>query len=248
MNAPLNLRRQSFKQRVGVWMILRLPINRHIFDHLRLELNAVWVRTLHRFRPRYRRAIKALSRRSKLKANIGCGPFGQSGWVNLDLFSHEQVTLRADCRYQIPLADRSCQGIHVEHFFEHLCPSDERERFLRECRRCLQDNGVLRIVVPDAEIYVRAYVQPGWKSLNEISCGGDVPELAFRTKMEALNHVFLQGAEHYGGYDAETLLLVLQEAGFRNVARRSWREGDFPDGPIDRDLHRPYSLYFEGRR
>jgi hypothetical protein len=65
--------------------------------------------------------------------------------------------------------------------------------------------------------------------------------------MEALNHVFLQQAEHYGGYDADTLSLVLQDGGFRNVMRRSWREGEFPGGPIDRELHRPYSLYFEAR-
>jgi predicted SAM-dependent methyltransferase len=248
MNAAPDVDRHSFKQRLGVWLIPCLPMNRHVFDHLRVELNAIWVRILHRIHPRYRRAIKGLSRRCNLRANIGCGPFGLLGWVNLDLFSHERVTLRADCRYRIPLADRSCDGIHVEHFFEHLCPTDERPRFLRECRRCLKDNGVLRIIVPDAELYVRAYVEPGWKIWNELSCGGDVPEQAFRTKMEALNHIFLQHAEHYGGYDAVTLSLVLEEAGFNNVTRRSWREGDFPEGPIDRELHRPYSLYFEARR
>jgi predicted SAM-dependent methyltransferase len=146
------------------------------------------------------------------------------------------------------LADKSCEGIHVEHFLEHLAPSDERLRFLNECRRCLQENGILRIIVPDAELYVRAYAESGWGALNHITCGGDIPERVFRTKMEALNHVFLQDSEHYGGYDAETLSFVLKEAGFRDVVRRSWREGEFPGGPIDREQHRPYSLYFEARR
>jgi predicted SAM-dependent methyltransferase len=130
-----------------------------------------------------------------------------------------------------------------------LAPIDERPRFLSECRRCLQEGGVLRVVVPDAELYARAYIKPGWEGLNLISCGGrDIPQKAFRTKMEVLNHVFLQEAEHYGGYDAETLELVLREAGFRDVVRKSWREGTFPGGPIDRELHQAYSLYFEARR
>ena len=75
-----------------------------------------------------------------------------------------------------------------------------------------------------------------------------MPQHTFRSKMETLNHVFLEDAEHYGGHDSETLSLVLPEAGSRNVVRWSWREGDFPNGPLDRELHRPYSLYFEARR
>jgi predicted SAM-dependent methyltransferase len=248
MRTSLDRRCRIVKQGIGHWLIPRLPVNRHVFNQLRLELNALRVRTFHRIHPGYRNAIRALSSRRNIKANIGCGPFGIPGWINLDLFSHDQVTLRADCRYRIPLGDGSCEGIHVEHFFEHLCPVDARPRFLRECRRCLQPGGILRVIVPDAELYVRAYVSPGWEMLNSISCGGDAPERAFRTKMEALTHVFLQEAEHYGGYDAETLALVLGNAGFRDVARKSWREGDFPGDPIDRELLRPYSLYFEARR
>jgi predicted SAM-dependent methyltransferase len=240
--------RTSLKQNAGRWLVPKLPVNSHVFNHLRVELNAIRVRACHYMHPGYRAAIKALSSRRNIKANIGCGPFGRADWVNLDLFRHNQVTLPTDCRWRLPLADRSCEGIHVEHFLEHLAPKDERPRFLSECRRCLQEGGVLRIVVPDAELYVRAYTASGWEDLNHISCGGDVPEKVYRTKMEVLNHVFLQEAEHYGGYDAETLSLVLRDAGFRDVVRRSWRQGTFPGGPIDRELHRSYSLYFEARR
>ena len=57
--------------------------------------------------------------------------------------------------------------------------------------------------------------------------------------MQALNHIFLQEAEHYGGYDATTLALVLSEAGFRDVARKSWRVGEFPGGCIDQNCIAP---------
>jgi predicted SAM-dependent methyltransferase len=224
-----------------------LPVSRHVFDHIRLELNAAWVRALSCMHPGYRKAKSALRARRGILANIGCGPFGAAGWVNLDLYPHQNVTLRYDSRRALPFSDASCAGIHVEHFFEHLSHDDERAQFLAECQRCLAPGGVLRIIVPDAQLYISGYVSGGWEKLNAITCGGDVPQLVFRTKMEALNHIFLQGAEHYGGYDAETLELVLNSAGFDNVSHCAWREGGFPGGCIDREQHRPYSLYIEAR-
>ncbi|HVO32808.1 MAG TPA: hypothetical protein VMU17_02765, partial [Elusimicrobiota bacterium] len=116
-----------------------------------------------------------------------------------------------------------------------------------DCRRALSPNGILRVIVPDAEKYIRAYLQPGWEAINSIGCGGDNPEGLFKTKMAALSHVFLQDGEHYGGWDVETLTLALREAGFSRIDRRSWREGEFPGGCIDREQHRPYSLYMEAR-
>jgi hypothetical protein len=159
---------------MGRWLIPRLPVNRYVLSHLRLELGALWLRTLHRIHPGYRNAIRVLSNIRNVKANMGCEPFGIPVYVNPDLFYHDLVTLRADCRYRIPLGNESCEGIDVEHFFEHSCPVDERPRFLRECGRCLQSDGILRIIVPDAELYIRAYVSSGWEMLNAISCGGDV--------------------------------------------------------------------------
>jgi predicted SAM-dependent methyltransferase len=205
----------------------------------------MWVRALLAFHPKYRKAAAALRAQRGIKANIGSGPFGQAGWINLDMFRHANVTLQTDCRTSLPLGDASCRGIHVEHFFEHLNHQDERHAFLAECFRCLEQNGILRIVVPDVELFIAAYLSPGWEKLREIAAVGDDPELNFSTKMDALNHVFIQDFEHYGGYDEASLSAVLREHGFRGICRRSFRMGCFPDGCIDREQHRPYSLYVE---
>lgn len=237
----------TLKQRLGSWLIPKLPISRHVFNHLRLELNALRIRSLHNLHPGLKAKISYLQQQHDLLVDIGCGPFGKPDWVNLDLFPHPNVALVVDCRRSLPLAAASCRGIHVEHFLEHLDPTDERPSFLQECRRCLQPGGVLRVIVPDAELYIRAYLEPGWNLLNQIGCGGEKPEKVFACKMEALNHIFIQGWEHYGGYDAESLELALRAAGFTQVTRYSWQKGDFPEGCIDREQHRPYSLYFEAK-
>lgn len=237
----------TFKQHMGAWIIPKLPISRHVFNHLRLEFKAWRIRILHLVHPGIRAKIYQFRQQRDLLVNIGCGPFGQPGWVNVDLHPHPNVTLVADARRKLPFADASCLGIHVEHFLEHLEPNDERTPFLQECRRCLQAEGVLRVIVPDAELYIKAYLQPGWKLLNKIGCGGEKPEVTFTSKMEVLNHVFHQEWEHYAGYDTETLELVLRAAGFTQVTQCGWRTGKFPGKPIDREQHHPYSLYFEAK-
>jgi len=57
--------------------------------------------------------------------------------------------------------------------------------------------------------------------------------------------VFIQGWEYYGGIDAEIMSQALKDTGLSRVSRCDWRVGNFPCGCIDREQHRPYSLYFE---
>ena len=104
---------------------------------------------------------------------------------------------------------------------------------------------MLRIIVPDMRKYVEAYLSPGWQALNRVGCGGDLPQATFGTKIEALNHVFVQDGEHYGGFDEEYLRRTLEQAGFTEIQQVNWREGRFPGGPIDREQHKPYSLVME---
>jgi predicted SAM-dependent methyltransferase len=235
----------TLKQRLGAWLVPRMPVNPWVFRTFRVELNAAAVRLLNVIHPGWVAKGRELRRRSGLLVNVGCGPFGQEGWVNLDLFPAPSVTMRVDCRRGLPLADGSVRGIHVEHYFEHLEPGVERPRFLAECRRCLERGGVLRIIVPDMRKYIEAYLSPGWAVLNRVGCGGDLPQSTFATKIEALNHVFVQDGEHYGGFDEEYLRRTLEQAGFDDIQRVNWREGRFPGGAIDREQHKPYSLVME---
>jgi predicted SAM-dependent methyltransferase len=160
-------------------------------------------------------------------------------------YAHENVTFATDSRQKLPFGNHCCKGIHVEHFFEHLNPFDECPKFLSECRRVLQPSGILRIIVPDAEKFIRAYLSPGWEDLKALDPHPEAEQQAFRTKMASLTQVFVQNGEHYCGYDFETLEDVLRENGFAAVNRLKWREGEFPGGPIDREQHRLYSLYVE---
>ena len=119
-----------------------------------------------------KRMLTARSVRRKLvsqkggRINVGCGKNPIQGWINLDVVSQKDVWFW-DCRSGLPFSDGAVAAIYAEHFFEHLDLESEARRFLRECLRCLQPGGVLRLVVPDAGAYVRAYSGP-WEPLADM--------------------------------------------------------------------------------
>ena len=100
----------TLKQRLGAWLVPRLPVNPWVFRTFRVELNAMTVRLLNRLLPGRIAQQRALRQRTGVLVNVGCGPFGQEGWVNLDLFPAPGVTLRVDCRHGLPLGDGSARA------------------------------------------------------------------------------------------------------------------------------------------
>jgi predicted SAM-dependent methyltransferase len=62
-----------------------------------------------------------------------------------------------DMGNQLQFGDNTFDFVYSEHFFEHLF-TDEAVALLTECYRILKPNGVVRIVVPDADL--RTYEQP----------------------------------------------------------------------------------------
>jgi predicted SAM-dependent methyltransferase len=200
-------------------------------------------------RARSRRVHRQYAHRSELLVNIGAGGRGKIGWVNLDGFPDTNITCRFDARKWLPFADGSVRSIFSEHFLEHLDYSEEVPGFLRECVRVLKPGGVMRIIVPDAEKYLRAYVHGGWDDLAAIRPLYDDRRdyhLRFRynTPMELINVVFRQWEQHKFAYDFETMAFVLERAGFQ-VIRQKFRQSVDPALAIDLEERSSESLYVE---
>jgi predicted SAM-dependent methyltransferase len=178
-----------------------------------------------------------------LLINIGCGAKGLDGWVNVDGARLPGVTCVYDARRDLPFPDGSARGIFSEHFLEHVDYYEEAPRLLAECMRVLEPGGVLRIVVPDAEEYVQAYMAEGWEAMRKLRGCGD-----FRTKMEVLNEVFRQGIQHKFAYDYETLAELCRRAGFSRVERAAFRCSSMPELAIDQPRRAAESLYVEATK
>lgn len=233
----------TFKNQIGQVLIPMLPISRFAFDILRLEFTCWKVRMANRILPSRLLKLHQLKKRRRLLANIACGPFTIPGFENLDLVAHSDDVRPWDCTRSLPFNTESCKGIRAEHFLEHLEFREQVPRFFTDCFRCLEPGGVLRIIVPDAERFMKAYSSgdtKGFQDLGSYPFPEDLP-----TGMDVISHVFHQGHEHRWAYDFENLKLTLEKVGFQRIERMEFGESLDPELGQDREQHRPYSLYVE---
>ena len=100
--------------------------------------------------------------------NVGCGRHFHQDWINLDLMSGIPGVLKYDLRQGLPFDEGECDVIYHSHLLEHLTHEAGR-RFLCDCFRALKPGGILRVVVPDLEGIVRAYLA----SLQQAEESGD---------------------------------------------------------------------------
>jgi predicted SAM-dependent methyltransferase len=150
----------------------------------------------------------------------------------------------------LPFADGSVRGLFAEHFFEHVDYTEEVPSLLSECHRVLQPGGRMRIIVPDAEQYMRAYLSEGWEALAALRPlhEGRVDHYfrcRYNTKMELINVVFRQGGQHKFAYDFETMKFVLEQFGFVDVRREQFGHSQMPELCIDSPRRATESLYVE---
>lgn len=181
----------------------------------------------------------------KVRVNIGCGRTPTDGWVNMDnspaiklanapiryrlaktfkLLNQDQIEniewnrqnkiTFADATKSIPLEENSAECIYTSHMIEHL-PREGVLKFLSEALRVLDDDGVIRIAVPDLRIAVDSYLA----SENADDFMSDIlvqapPINTLRQKIS----LFMSGYRHHlWMYDGRSLCRLLESCGFQNV-------------------------------
>ncbi|PJZ86279.1 class I SAM-dependent methyltransferase [Leptospira harrisiae] len=96
--------------------------------------------------------------KKKLSVNLGCGSRFHQDWLNFDFVSKSKDVIAADLRNGIPVADATVNVVYSSHVLEHFSRS-KVTHFLKDIYRILEPGGILRIVVPDLEQIVRAYIE-----------------------------------------------------------------------------------------
>src|SRR5262249_7377887 len=82
----------------------------------------------------------------EIQLHLGSGPITLPGWINVDNLPYPGVDLVWDLARGLPL--QNAKYIFAEHFLEHLSFTDA-ERFVRNCREALRDDGILRLSTPN---------------------------------------------------------------------------------------------------
>ena len=228
----------TIKQKIGKLIFKLIPLTTENLNRIRFEFRLFRIDINNFINPFRILIIYKLKSQKNIKLNIGAGPFGEENWINIDTYPLKNINLIYNCRKRLPFNEDSVNIIRCEHVFEHLDLNDESPCFLKECKRVLIKNGILRIVVPDINKFILAYISNQWNDI-----GMDLNK--FLTPADILNHVFRQNGEHKYGYDFETLKLILKKHGFRNVSKLEWGISSSPLLKNDLENHKLYSLYVE---
>jgi len=203
---------------------------------------------------------------SVVKVNLGCGLAVTSGWVNIDgslnalvstlpqilhrlayrltganrYYSEREYCrllqdhyfIHHDLAHSIPLVDGVADFVYSSHFLEHLFRQDGK-KLLRESFRALKPGGTVRIAVPDLAIAMSLY-----------SAGEKEKMLLDNFFVEDDDSYY---ARHKYMYDFEMLEDALKNAGFHNIRRCEFCQGQTPD--LDILDNRPHeSLFVEATR
>lgn len=149
--------------------------------------------------------------------HLGCGFKYIDGMINVDGNVFRKINLWHDLRNRLPFPNQSCALLYCSHTIEHLFPY-EAQTLLREFRRVIANDGVVRIAVPDMEYALaiaRGEATDTWPRAFEDPLG------------QAINYLFCDGQHKYA-YSFQVLKTFSLEAGFARVEHYSRTHGVQP--------------------
>jgi len=203
---------------------------------------------------------------TEIKVNLGCGLRCLPNWINIDgsltaLFSSKRFSFLNkllyhlagsseyysfeefdtiikknklhfyDLRKGIPLLTGSIDVLYTSHFLEHINKNDAKN-FIKECYRVLKPGGLLRVVVPDLDMAFKMYKEgKAEEMLDSFFYTSDIYDF----------HM------HKYNYNFKTLGILLKNAGFSDIQKKSYQKGKCPDINF-LDIYPEHSLYVEAKK
>ena len=209
------------------WIRRSIPGSTAVYEESRLRWKA---------RNTKEQVRKLVDSGREIRLDLGAGDATRPGWVSLDITDH--CDLFWDLRNGIPFPTGTVDVVYSSHLLEHM-PYEAGQQVLQESLRVLKAGGLLSICVPNARLYIDAYL--GAAPLSEDHDFWE-PALVSRSGIDLLNYVAYMGGEHACMFDEPSLLARLERAGFTDARIRSFEASiDLPEREFE-------SIYAEARK
>jgi predicted SAM-dependent methyltransferase len=159
---------------------------------------------------------EVLNERSPLCLELGSGvKLGKNGWVTVDFDSG--CDIRWNLLEPLPIPENSVDRVYCSHVLEHFFYPD-LIKLINEVQRILKKGGSFSVCVPNAELYVKAYLSP--VGLNEFESKFYNPAFFYHTPIDYLNYMAYMDGGHRHMFDLINLLEILRYCGFSEVSSR----------------------------
>lgn len=180
-----------------------------------------------------------IAKRGVTQLHVGCGLVFLKGWLNI-LYEPKQeygrikgadgaLVLNYNLLKKWPVDDNAVRFIAGSHFIEHL-DLNCGIQFLKESFRVMKPGGVIRLSCPDLETYAKNYVEKNagffenklireWCAFSRAETPGEI--LAAKA--------YDSGGAHKWFYDFDSLVHILEVAGFKDIKRCARLEGEVPE-------------------
>lgn len=166
-------------------------------------------------RNKWKRLLK--NSKSGIRLNLGSGVTKGNGyWTTVDLVGSD---INWDLRRGIPLPDNSVDEVYCSHLLEHI-PYPQIKIFLLEVRRVLKQSGAFKVAVPNARIYIEAYVAKKPIPTEIILY---TPALVKTGSfMDHINYIAYMSGSHAYMFDEENLINTLKLGKFTSIEYRDF--------------------------
>ncbi len=153
---------------------------------------------------------------NEIKLHLGCGKRYIPGFVHIDIDKHPHIDHVRNIFDLSIFEDNSVDLIYSCGTLEYF-DREEVVNVLKEWKRVLKNNGILRLSVPDFESIVKVY-----KKYNDLDGIGILGPLYGRIKINTE-----EGEKvicHKTVYDFNSLKKLLESVGFKNVRKYDWEK------------------------
>ena len=223
-----------------------------------------------------------------VKINLGCGEKWVHDWVNIDWSWNARIRKHPiakvfvpllqyfgwidtsinwppdlvlhDIRKKLPFKDETVDYIYAAHVLEHLRKYEAIE-VLKDCHRILKAKGIIRIVVPDLELFALKYVTRDYDFYYKAFTYGISNRDTFADRFLAifydekskqqikskLKSKLFPVPYHQWMYDFDLISFLLRDVGFKSIEKLAPRVGKVPD-ILKLEDNAPENLYIEAQK
>jgi len=156
----------------------------------------------------------------------------RENWITVDISKGADICW--DLSLPFPLKDNIIDKIYTSHLLEHF-HYQELLQLLKELKRILKSGRELSICVPDAKIFVNAYLKNDLEKKKELDRIKHFEHPV--EKIDFINYIAYMGGVHKYMFETENIISILKHVGYKKVVKRNFQ----PD--LDLKVRKDESIY-----